>query len=147
MMGDQKLNEAQMGSIRKSLLRSRIILVFILGVIMAIVLVGMNDGLGKNPDIGLIIITNTLVVAVFAGIWFWGYLRHQKISKGLPQETYTVFEGVLESATSSNNSLMFQIDGVKHFTSTQFSKYCVRGNRVRLYKTDQSRIYFQVDNI
>jgi predicted neutral ceramidase superfamily lipid hydrolase len=146
-MGDQKLNEAQMSSIRKSLLRSRIILVFTLAVILAIALVGVNDGLGKSPDLGLLIIANALVVAIFAAIWFWSYSRHQKISKGLPQETYTMFEGVLESATSNNNSLMFQINGVKHFTSTQFRKSCIRGNRVRLYKTDKSRIYFQVDNI
>jgi hypothetical protein len=146
-MGDQKLNEAQMNSIRRGLLRSRIILVFTLAVIMTIALVGVNDGLGDSPDLGLIILANALVGAIFTAIWIWGYVRHQKISKGLPQETYTVFEGVLESTNDNMNSLLFQINGEKHFTSTQFRKYCIRGNRVRLYKTDQSRIYFQVDPI
>jgi hypothetical protein len=146
-MGDQKLSETQMSSIRKSLLRSRIILVFTLSVIMAIALVIVNNSLGERPAQGLIILANTLVVAVFAAIWFWGYLRDQKISKGLPLETYTVFEGVLESTNDNMNSLLFQINGINHFTSTQFRKYCIRGNRVRLYKTDKSRIYFQVDNV
>jgi ABC-type sugar transport system permease subunit len=146
-MGDQKLNEAQINSIRKSLLRTRIISVFTLAVIMAIALVIVNNSLGDKPAQGLIILANTLVVAVFAVFWFWGYLHDQKISKGLPQETYTVFEGVLESTNNNMNSLLFHLNGVNHYTSTQFRKYCIRGNRVRLYKTDQSQIYFQVDNI
>jgi hypothetical protein len=146
-MGDQKLSEAQINFIRKSLLRSRIILVLTLAVIMAIALVIVNTSLGDGPDMGLILIANVLVVTGFAAFWFWGYLRDKKIAKGLPQETYTVLEGVIESTNDNMNSLLWQINGVTHFTSTQFRKYCIRGNRVRLYKTDLTRIYFQVDNI
>jgi hypothetical protein len=145
-LSNQNLSNNQIESIRKSFLRSRVILALLLGGIMATILYGIIIEAGAD-NLVVTIISNLVIVAIFAAIWFRGYRNHRMIMKGLTHETYTIYEGRIEKTSSGGGTVLFKINGIEHYADSRFGKYCIKGNSVRLFKTDKSKIVFDVEDL